>query len=149
MRKSDFLGFLRPERHGLKRQKEARKAGLSSYFALQFMGVNARIGAAGKVAAKARFGKRQGKTCRRRKKPMKTLEKGVIMLYYVAFYVSKCKSFPQTSMPAIRHCDFPRGVFFIIYSIGWSAGFVTRVFLWLKRPQRERDGDSYAERRYI
>ena len=61
MRKSDFLGFLRPERHGLKRQKEARKAGLSSCFALQFMDVNARIGAAGKVAAKARFGKRQGK----------------------------------------------------------------------------------------
>ena len=75
MRKSDFLGFLRPERHGLKRQKEARKAGLSSGFALQFMDVNARIGAAGKVAAKARFGRRQGKAGKRRKKPLKSLEK--------------------------------------------------------------------------
>ena len=75
MRKSDFLGFLRPERHGLKRQKEARKAGMSSCFALQFMDVNARIGAAGKVAAKARFGKRQGKAGKRRKKPLKSLEK--------------------------------------------------------------------------
>lgn len=70
-----FWGFCVPERHGLKRQKEARKAGLSSYFALQFMDVNARIGAAGKVAAKARFGRRQGKAGKRRKKPLKSLEK--------------------------------------------------------------------------